>query len=1016
MNSSLPLPVVHLAHRLGPAGQPSSIHCDQVQPFKIQEDDRMQAEKFLEFIFDQVQSQREDEQGITRKDFEAALAASWATYGDCFEQSDDVSEDLAEQPVGPLEFVDHFLFLDPAEPLHGLRLLQPPPEPWPDICLPKKAQHPSRDVPEMVKEDTVEALVETTAAPAIVEDTVESVTEEMLDDLPLDSVDPVADPKVTTMETSAFAMESLPPVTPLADPTDPTPAEPAEPAEPTVPVTELPRAEPIEAQATATAVQSAVIVTEPTDSEDDEPADKTWSQRPEEPEQDDETSRILKLEQAQPSEVVHVENMALEDEVLPMHNEDDKAEPGALQIIEVRDDSRQMKYSPPENWFSDDVIPAVPPPPVLPEVVQQQDPSGGLPLIPSARGNPPERHAWGSESASVQKALELPSMLSTTANTSQEESQRLALPCSDTVPTLTFSPQDDVAVQRPSQDQEAIVALPFDASPDVGSTAPESARTEPLSLLTPRTDLEVTGVSEALATPTSHGPVSETRLATAPVVESQEQLVPAPQERRRSSFAGIREQLQTETHPVSQPRSLEPAKPQVNFAPQRLSQICLRNGEEDAPSGRDGGGGSTIHDDFRQLPRKLQAQVASLYQELEDAKDSKRRAEQENTEIMNYLSVILSDDRPEQFALMDGPLTSLPPGPLEEDEKEFLPDDMADTKDKTEVAQQLEPPPPLPFPSEHLQASPAQVNINFGGGPPEGWGSSHEPRRTDQVLQDSLASVLPMAFRQLFERPQSWAEQQEQFVRERQQLQEGLQVMQQQLQQLQQQISQGLCSGEIRLAMAADPSEDELRSITDVQKAMQWAGFDVADLGEETIPGSLLKLLGLKPNAAPRIVGVFADEDLQAMLGAWKIPGQAGAPPRLPVLAETGIAKLFFRACQLVAGTGVTLQELKAKMTASSAAPPAQTPQAAAAATQSRKIKLSSIISQIDDSEVMVAEEKDILKCYSRYESVFGAGERPAKDCEPTAEQLSCLIHIISTGQPPYTDFSVFGPFGHRMM
>lgn len=771
---------------------------EEVQPFKIQEDDRMQAEKFLEFIFDQVQSQREDEQGITRKDFEAALAASWATYGDCFEQSDDVSEDLAEQPVGPLEFVDHFLSLDPAEALHGLRLLQPPPEPWPDICLPK-VQHSRRDGLEMVKEDTaVAALVETMAAPAI-EDTVESMTEEMLpeDDLPLDSVDPMApiDPKAPT-ETSAFAMaESLPPaVTPQRV------IEVADPIEPTVPVTELPRTEPIEAQATA--VQS-VIITEATDSEDDEPADKTWFQRPEEPvEQDDEPPRILKeVGQAEPSDVVHAENMALEDEVIPMHNEEDKAEPAALQIIEVRDDSREMKYSPPENWFSDDVIPAVPPPPVLPEVVQQQDPSGGLPLIPSARGNPPERQAWGSESASAQKALELPSMLSTTANTSQEESQRLALPCSDTVlPTLTFS-QDDVAVQRPSEDQEAIVALPFDASPvqDVGSAAPESARTEALSLLTPRTDLEVTGGSEA----TSHGP-AETRLATvAPVAESQE-LVPAPQERRRSSFAGIREQLQTETHPLSQPRSLEPAKPQVNFAPHRLSQICLRNGEADEPSGKDGGAGSTIHDDFRQLPRKLQAQVASLYQELEDAKDSKRRAEQENTEIMNYLSAILSDDRPEQFALMDGPLTSLPPGPLEEDEKELLLDDTADTKDKMEVAQQqLEPPPPLPFPSEHLQASPQAppappdflnkplVNINFGGGPPEGWGSSREPRRSDQVLQDSLASVLPMAFRQLFERPQSWAEQQEQYVRERQQLQEGLHLMQQQLQQLQQQISQG---------------------------------------------------------------------------------------------------------------------------------------------------------------------------------------------------------------------------------
>ena len=61
-------------------------------------------------------------------------------------------------------------------------------------------------------------------------------------------------------------------------------------------------------------------------------------------------------------------------------------------------------------------------------------------------------------------------------------------------------------------------------------------------------------------------------------------------------------------------------------------------------------------------------------------------------------------------------------------------------------------------------------------------------------------------------------------------------------------------------------------------------------------------------------------------------------------------------------------------------------------------------------------EEKEILKCYGRYETVFGTGERPAKDCEPTAAQLPGLIHLVSSGQPPYTDFSVFGLFGHRMM
>eukprot|EP00435_Cladocopium_sp_Y103_P055167 s446_g18.t1 len=219
------------------------------------------------------------------------------------------------------------------------------------------------------------------------------------------------------------------------------------------------------------------------------------------------------------------------------------------------------------------------------------------------------------------------------------------------------------------------------------------------------------------------------------------------------------------------------------------------------------------------------------------------------------------------------------------------------------------------------------------------------------------------------------------------------------------------------LAMAADPTAEELAAMVDVKAVMTWAGFDVTNMAEDTLPGSLLKHMGLTPTNQPRIVGVFSDNDLQAMIAAWKVPDTTAGNVRAPNLAELGKAKLFCRACQLVAGTGLSLAELKAQTTAapSTAAAPQGTG-ATSSASQRRKVKLSSILSQIDDSEILVAEEKEILKCYQRYETVFGSGERPPKDCEPTAEQLSGLIHVMSVGQPPYTDFSVFGPFGHRMM
>eukprot|EP00971_Amphidinium_carterae_P241674 4798542-Amphidinium_carterae.1 len=43
-------------------------------------------------------------------------------------------------------------------------------------------------------------------------------------------------------------------------------------------------------------------------------------------------------------------------------------------------------------------------------------------------------------------------------------------------------------------------------------------------------------------------------------------------------------------------------------------------------------------------------------------------------------------------------------------------------------------------------------------------------------------------------------------------------------------------------------------------------------------------------------------------------------------------------------------------------------------------------------------------------------GAYPQPDEELMAEQLSCLSKIFSTGRVPYVDFSLFGPFGHRIV
>ncbi|CAJ1347063.1 unnamed protein product, partial [Effrenium voratum] len=406
---------------------------------------------------------------------------------------------------------------------------------------------------------------------------------------------------------------------------------------------------------------------------------------------------------------------------------------------------------PPENWFRDDPAPAgsslVPPIPPVPKL--EEDASGGLPTIPSAREV--MRQVLDSveepKSAPVQELHT--SMLSTAAGTGFEDTQSTA-PADRSAQTLpTFNPQ------------EQNMSLEMDSSRSV-------VQEETLAL----------------------APVQQKAEDRDTLVLSDEESVSEPPLTSRTEEARSRSASTKERGPGYE-------LGQERRDPERAS--------------RDRG---TIYDDFRELPRKLQEQVAALYQELEVTKDRQKRAERENVEIVQYLTAILNDDSQQPAALEDArpEPTEKPPDTLREPEptreptprpqpQEQQPQPQPQPQEQLEPVRPmpLEPPPPLPFlprlqapqmSAEAVPAPPAHqdllskplVNISFGSNPADQWPrANHEPRRAGDVLQESLASVIPMAFRQLFERPEN---------HERQQLQQNLQLMQQQLQQLQAQ-SQG---------------------------------------------------------------------------------------------------------------------------------------------------------------------------------------------------------------------------------
>ena len=169
-----------------------------------------------------------------------------------------------------------------------------------------------------------------------------------------------------------------------------------------------------------------------------------------------------------------------------------------------------------------------------------------------------------------------------------------------------------------------------------------------------------------------------------------------------------------------------------------------------------------------------------------------------------------------------------------------------------------------------------------------------------------------------------------------------------------------------------------------------------------------MQFIGAKSTTKLRSLGSIRLEDYQRLLARWKVPDTGS--PRAPTLVEVSQAELVLRVCRLVSGKGQSIEEMTRALAKAKAAP--ATP-AASAMTPSptRRVKLSAVASQVDETEVPLLSEADLVKMYSEYEKVFGVGERP----QTAAEQLTAICRLLGNNLPPFADFAVFGPFGHRL-
>ena len=84
-----------------------------------------------------------------------------------------------------------------------------------------------------------------------------------------------------------------------------------------------------------------------------------------------------------------------------------------------------------------------------------------------------------------------------------------------------------------------------------------------------------------------------------------------------------------------------------------------------------------------------------------------------------------------------------------------------------------------------------------------------------------------------------------------------------------------------------------------------------------------------------------------------------------------------------------------------------------ATAVKERILKMSNVVDQADDSELLLASRSELDRWTNAYVAVMGAP--PMEEEEPNEAQLSAMNRrVYSLGQPPYADFGVWLPFARR--
>ena len=215
-------------------------------------------------------------------------------------------------------------------------------------------------------------------------------------------------------------------------------------------------------------------------------------------------------------------------------------------------------------------------------------------------------------------------------------------------------------------------------------------------------------------------------------------------------------------------------------------------------------------------------------------------------------------------------------------------------------------------------------------------------------------------------------------------------------------------------AAGIDPTIDELASIGDLAGVFAWLG------ASEGLREALGRALG---GGTPKLRDIvyIRGEVWDSTVSAIMLPVTDAQPrPLSPI--EQGHVSMARRIARL--RLGLTAVEAAPSTLALVSAggglgfggglPAGPPPVAPTAAAGEPRLKLSSILDPVLDSELVRLAQYIITKLFSDYEDARGA--EPSEEIEPTVEQISAVAQVLKADLSPYACFSIFGPHGRRLL